>query len=154
MHHFLKTPKCFILIQIPVQLDIWVQSYEGFDNGKNNIKQRNLNSVLANISKTTLPTSDSFLLIMSHICKYTHVVYLLLLLHTLCHMCKHLCFLGSEKFWSHVEYCYRYKIAYVLAYTGTRGVEEQNAHSRDFRTLFSDLVIVVHNKITIWAGTI
>ena len=31
------------------------------------IKQRNLNTGFANISKTTSPTSDSFLLIMSHI---------------------------------------------------------------------------------------
>ena len=31
------------------------------------MKQRNLKTVFANISKTTFPTSDSFLLIMSHI---------------------------------------------------------------------------------------
>ena len=31
------------------------------------MKQRNLNTVFANISKTISPTSDSFLLIMSHI---------------------------------------------------------------------------------------
>ena len=37
----------------------------------NNIKQRNLNTIFANISKTTSPTSDSFLLIMSHIYKLT-----------------------------------------------------------------------------------
>ena len=48
----------------PLQFDIWLQSYEGFDNDKNNIKQKNLNTVFANISKTTFPTSD---LIMSHI---------------------------------------------------------------------------------------
>ena len=54
-------------MQTPLQLDIWLQSYEGFVNTKNNIKQRNLNTVFANISKTTSPTSDSFLLIMSHI---------------------------------------------------------------------------------------
>ena len=47
---------------------IWLQSCEGFiNNAKNNIKQRNLNTVFANISKKTSPTSDSFLLIMSHI---------------------------------------------------------------------------------------
>ena len=51
-------------MQTPLQLEIWLQSYEGFDNAKNNEKQRNLNAVSANISKTT---SDSFLLIMSHI---------------------------------------------------------------------------------------
>ena len=43
--------KCFILMQTPLQLDIWLQSYEGFDNGNNNMKQRNLNTVFANISK-------------------------------------------------------------------------------------------------------
>ena len=54
-------------MQTPLLLDIWLQSYEEFDNAKNSIKQRYLNSVFANISKTALPTSDSFLLIMSHI---------------------------------------------------------------------------------------
>ena len=53
-------------MQTPLQLDIWLQSNAGFDNAKNNIKQRNLNPVFANISKTTSPTSDSFLLIISH----------------------------------------------------------------------------------------
>ena len=48
-------------------MDIWLQSYEEFVIAKNNIKQRNLNTVFANISKPMLPTSDSFLLIMSHI---------------------------------------------------------------------------------------
>ena len=66
LHHCLTTLKCFILMQTPIQLDIWLQSYAGFDNAKNNIKQRNLNPVFANISITTSPTSDSFLLIMSH----------------------------------------------------------------------------------------
>ena len=44
-----------------------IQSYERFVNAQNNIKQRNLTTVFSNISKTTSPTSDSFLLIMSHI---------------------------------------------------------------------------------------
>ena len=48
-------------------MSAWLQSSEGFDNAKNNIKQRNLNTVFADISKTASPTSDSFLLIMSHI---------------------------------------------------------------------------------------
>ena len=34
LHHFLKTPECFILMQTPLQLDIWFQSYEVFDNAK------------------------------------------------------------------------------------------------------------------------
>ena len=41
--------------------------YEEFGNAKNNMKQKNLNTVFANISKTTSPKSDSFPLIMSHI---------------------------------------------------------------------------------------
>ena len=57
------TPKCFILKQTPLQLDIWLQHW----HAKNNIKQRNLNTVFANISKAIWPTSDLFLLIMSHI---------------------------------------------------------------------------------------
>ena len=32
LHHFLKTSKCFSLIQTPLQLDIWLPSYERFDN--------------------------------------------------------------------------------------------------------------------------
>ena len=46
LHHFLKTSKCFIFMQTPLQLDIWLQSYEGFVNANNIIKQRNLNIVL------------------------------------------------------------------------------------------------------------
>ena len=44
---------------------------------KNNIKQKNFNTVFANISKTTSPTSDSFLLIMSHMwpIQKVHLVY-------------------------------------------------------------------------------
>ena len=67
LHHCLTTLKCFVLMQNPLQLDIWLQSYAGFENAKNNIKQRNFNPVYANISKTTSPTSDSFLLIMLHL---------------------------------------------------------------------------------------
>ena len=63
LHRFIITSICFILMQTPVQLDIWLQSYETW----NNIKQRNLNTVFDNTSKTIWPTSDSFLLIMSHI---------------------------------------------------------------------------------------
>ena len=36
-------------------------------NAENSMKQKNLITVFANISKTISPTSDSFLLIMSHI---------------------------------------------------------------------------------------
>ena len=52
----------------PITIEYLVTEFnERFVNAKNNIKQRNLNTVFANISKKTLPTSDSFLLIMSHI---------------------------------------------------------------------------------------
>ena len=63
--HFLITSKCFILRQTSLKLDIWLQSYKQFVNTENNIKQKNLNTVFANISKTIFATSDSFLLIMS-----------------------------------------------------------------------------------------
>ena len=59
--------KLRICMQTPLQLDIWLQSYEGFDHPKNNIKQRNLNTAVPDISKTIFATSDSFPLIMSHI---------------------------------------------------------------------------------------
>ena len=36
LHHFLITSKCPILTQTPLQLNIWLQSYEGFDNARNN----------------------------------------------------------------------------------------------------------------------
>ena len=66
LHHSLITDKCFILMQTQLQLDIWLQSYEGFVNAKNNIKQKEFEYCFANISKTTSLTSESFLLIMSH----------------------------------------------------------------------------------------
>ena len=65
LRHFVITPKCLILMQTPLKLDIWLQSCEEFVNAKNNIEQRNLNPVFANISKTIWLTFDSFLLIMS-----------------------------------------------------------------------------------------
>ena len=79
LHLFLITTKCLILMQTPLHFNIWLQSYEGYVNAKNNIKQRNLNTVFANISKTTSPTSNSFLLIMSHIQTYSH--YLVTIMH-------------------------------------------------------------------------
>ena len=62
LHHFLVTSKCFILMQTPLQLDIWLQSYEGFVNAKNNIKQRNSNTVLPISQKQHLrhPTHSSW----------------------------------------------------------------------------------------------
>ena len=53
-------------MQTLLRLDIWIQSYSKFVNVKNNVKQENLNTVFANISKSLFPTSDSFPLIMSH----------------------------------------------------------------------------------------
>ena len=58
--------KCYILIQIPSQLDIWLQRYERFFKFKNNVKHKNLSPLLACNSKSIFPTSDSFPLIMSH----------------------------------------------------------------------------------------
>ena len=58
--------KCYILIQIPSQSDIWLQRYEQFFKFKNNIKHKKLSSLLACNSKSIFPTTDSFPLIMSH----------------------------------------------------------------------------------------
>ena len=69
LHHFLITPEGFILMQTPLQLNIWLQSYEELVNAKNNIKERNWNTVFANISKPISPTSNLVLLIMFHICQ-------------------------------------------------------------------------------------
>ena len=52
-HHFLITPKCFMFMQTPLQLDIWLQSYEEFVNAKNNIKHRNLNIRLIPLDHVT-----------------------------------------------------------------------------------------------------
>ena len=38
LHRFLITSKCFILMQTPLQLDIWLQGYEEFVNDKNNVQ--------------------------------------------------------------------------------------------------------------------
>ena len=59
--------KCYILIQTPPQSDIWLQRYEQFFKLKNNIKCKNLSSLLSCNSKSIFLTSDSFPLIMSHI---------------------------------------------------------------------------------------
>ena len=52
-------------MQTPLKLDIWLQSKRNLSM-QDNIKQDNLNTIFASISKTISPTSDSFLLIMSH----------------------------------------------------------------------------------------
>ena len=54
-------------MQILLELDISLQSYEQYIDAENNVKQKNLNSFFVNISKTTPATSDSCPLIMSHI---------------------------------------------------------------------------------------
>ena len=59
--------KCYILIQIPSQSDIWFRRYEQFLNFKNSVKHKNLSPLLACNSKSVFPTSDSFPLIMSQI---------------------------------------------------------------------------------------
>ena len=60
--------KSYILIHTPLQSDIWFKRYEQFFEFQNNVKHRNMSSVLAYNSKWILATSDSFLLIMSHMC--------------------------------------------------------------------------------------
>ena len=52
-------------MQTPLQLDIWSQSYEGFDNAKNKITQRDLNTVFANISKNNI--ADIRLIPLDHV---------------------------------------------------------------------------------------
>ena len=59
--------KCYILIQIPSQSDMWFLRYEQFFNFKHNVKHKNLSPLLACNSKSIFPTSDSFPLTMSHI---------------------------------------------------------------------------------------
>ena len=54
LQRFLKTLKVFILMQTPLQLDIWLQSYEGFDHAKNNTKQRDLNTVFYQYLKNNI----------------------------------------------------------------------------------------------------
>ena len=51
VHHFLKTSKCFIFMQTPLRLDIWLQSYEGVDKTKNHMKQRYLCTLFLPISQ-------------------------------------------------------------------------------------------------------
>ena len=64
------------MIQTPSQSDIWFQRYELFLKFKNNVKHKNLSPFKACNSKSIFPTSDSFLLIMSHIPKGRYVVNL------------------------------------------------------------------------------
>ena len=59
-------------MQTPLQLDIWLQKYEGFDNAKNNVKQRNLNIVFANISYS----SDSYLLSLDHVTYNINMIWM------------------------------------------------------------------------------
>ena len=51
-------------MQPPLKLDVWLQSYEEYINAKNNIKQKILNTVFANISKTI---SDIRLIPLDHV---------------------------------------------------------------------------------------
>ena len=52
-------------MQTPLQLDIWWQSHEGFDNAKDNIKQRNFSTVFANISDRNI--ADIRLIPLDHV---------------------------------------------------------------------------------------
>ena len=64
------------MIHTPLQSDIWFKRYEQFFEFQNNVKHRNMTSVLGYNSKSILATSDSFLLIMSHIVIVTIPIYL------------------------------------------------------------------------------
>ena len=48
------------------KLNIWLQGYGQLNNAENNMKQKDMNSFFAIISKTIYATSDSIPLIMSH----------------------------------------------------------------------------------------
>ena len=65
MSHMSKTLNFELLT--PLSSNLKMLCYEQFVSTENNIKQMNLNSFFANISKTIYATSDSFPLIMSHI---------------------------------------------------------------------------------------
>ena len=65
--YFLIPTKCFIFSQTPFYFDVWLPSYEEFINAKNNINQKNLNTLFANNSKSVSPTSDLFLLSVSQL---------------------------------------------------------------------------------------
>ena len=66
-YNLLAHIKFYILIHTPLQSDIWFKRYEQFFVFQNNVKHGNMSSVLAYNSKSILATSESFLLIMSHI---------------------------------------------------------------------------------------
>ena len=57
LHYLLATWKCYILMQTALESYIWLQSYEQFIKDEYNIKQKNLDSFLADISKTKFATS-------------------------------------------------------------------------------------------------
>ena len=60
-------------MQTPLQLDVWLQSYKRFDNAKNNMKQRNLNTVFA-ISQKQHP--DIRLIPLDHVTYFTATLLL------------------------------------------------------------------------------
>ena len=74
-YKLLVNKKCYILIPIPSQSDIWLQRYEQFFHFKNNVKHKNLSHLLACNSISIFPTSDSFSLIMSHICMKNNMFF-------------------------------------------------------------------------------
>ena len=68
LHHLLITSKCFNLTQTPLQLDIWLQSYEEYVNAKNNIKQ--LEHCFCHYLKTNI--TDIRLIPLDHVTYTTH----------------------------------------------------------------------------------
>ena len=59
--------KCYILIQTPSQLYMWLQRYEQFFEVQKKVKHKHLSFVLACNSKSIFPTSNSFSWIMSQV---------------------------------------------------------------------------------------
>ena len=60
--------KSYMLIQTPLKSEIWFQRSEQIFEFLNNVKHRNLSPLVAYNSKSILATSDSFPLIVSHMC--------------------------------------------------------------------------------------
>ena len=76
LHNFLKTSKCFILMQTPLQLDIWIQSYEWFDNAKNIMKQKEFEHCFCQYLKSNIP--DIGLIPLDHVTYFLALIYFFL----------------------------------------------------------------------------
>ena len=66
IYNLLVHLKSYILIQTPLLSEIWFQRYEQIYEFLNNVKHKNLSTLLAYNSKSILATSDSFPLVILH----------------------------------------------------------------------------------------